>query len=509
MSFGYLCGMNIKSQLDAELRTQALLTGGMELIAWDQEVCMPAGGVSSRAALMGTMATLLHQRIVERILPLLREAETAPDIDEETRAEVRMMLEDAEMIEKVPADLVQALSEAASLAQRAWAEARARSDFAHFRPHLERLIQLSREKAAALGYEKEPYQALLRLYERSITPDEIARIFADIRPFLTETVRLCQYHPVQDAQGPALHLPASDQKALIQRIVSELGYDLSRGRIDESVHPFCTGISPDDVRITLRIYEDDLTMGVGSALHEMGHALYEQGLPGEPAGWTRTHAASLSVHESQSRFWENHIGATVEYWTYLYERVLPDYAPSWLSDYTPLTLARRVNRIQPGLIRIQSDEVSYHLHILLRFELERALINGDLSVADLPAAWNEKVAAYLGLSVPDDAMGVLQDIHWSMGSFGYFPTYSLGSFLAAQLAEALTAAYPDWEARLTEGDGTLPLQWMREHIHQHGGRYRMQTLCERATGAPLSAAAFIRHIQRKVARLYEGLAVPV
>jgi len=508
VSFGYLCGMSLKSRLDAELRLQALLTSGVELISWDQEVCMPPGGVAGRAGLLGAMAGLLHQHLVETILPLLREAENSPDLDEDTRAQVKMLLEDAEMAEKVPADLVQKLSEAASMAQQAWAEARARSDFELFRPHLETLVALSREKAAALGYTDEPYEALLRLYERSVKPAEIEQLFSELKPFLTATVRLCQDQSPLGVDGPPLSMPADQQKALIRRIVSELGYDLSRGRIDESAHPFCTGINPDDVRITLRIYEDDLTMGLSSALHEMGHALYEQGLQREPLGWPSTRAASLSVHESQSRFWENHIGATLAYWTYLYEKVLPDYQVDWLSEYSPLTLTRRVNRIQPHLIRIQSDEVSYHLHIMLRFELERALINGDLTVRDLPAAWNDKIAEYLNITVPDDARGVLQDIHWSMGSFGYFPTYSLGSFLAAQLAEALTAAHPDWEERLTQGDGTLPLAWMRERIHRHGARYRTQELCEQATGAPLSAQAFIRYIQRKVAQLYEGLAIP-
>lgn len=500
--------MKPKAKLDAELRTQALLMSGIELLNWDQEVCMPPNGIYSRAALTGMLTSLFHQRVKDTILPLLREVEALPDIDEETRAEIRLMLEEAEIAEKLPTDLVRQLSETASIAQQAWAQARAQSDFELFRPHLEKLVQLSQEKAQAIGYQNEPYEALLRLYERSVTPQQIEELFSELRPFLIETIRLCREANLSGTSGRALYMPASQQKELIRRVVSQLGYDLSRGRIDESEHPFCTGISPDDVRITTRIHEDDLTMGLLSALHETGHALYEQGLPREPQGWPRTKAAYLSVHESQSRFWENHIGASLPFWTYLYEKVLPDYKPDWLSDYSPLTLARRVNHIHPHLIRIQSDEVSYHLHILLRFELERALINGDISVRELPALWNEKIAEYLGLTVPTDAQGVLQDIHWSMGSFGYFPTYSLGSFLAAQLAEALTHSYPDWQERLAEGDGTLPLKWMREHIHQYGARYRMQELCERATGAPLSIQPFIRYIQQKVSLLYEGLAIP-
>ncbi|MCX7607117.1 MAG: carboxypeptidase M32 [Bacteroidia bacterium] len=501
--------MQLYEKLNQELRTYALLASSVEILTWDQEVCMPKPGVAHRAAAVGTLMGLLHQRLVERIIPLLREAKHNDSLGEMEKRSVEIFLEEAEPAEKLPPQLVQTFSEATSLAQAAWVEAKNSSNFSLFAPHLEKLIHLSRERAQHLGYQEEPYEALMRLYERSITPSEMERIFAQVQPFLTETLRVCQENPVEGINGPNLALPTHTQRQLVEEVLTQLGYDLQRGRIDLSAHPFCSGFNPDDVRLTIRIYEEDLTMALGSALHEMGHAVYEQGLPREPIGWPITMAASLSIHESQSRFWENHIGNTLPFWEYLYNRVLPRYAPSWLSTYTPLTLARRVNRIKPHLIRIQSDEVSYHLHILLRFELERALINGDLSLSDLPAAWNEKVSAYLGLTVPNDAEGVLQDIHWAMGNFGYFPTYSLGSFYAAQFASAISKSHPGWENLLKEGNGQVPLDWMRKHIHSHGKLYDSQTLCIRATGEPLSARYFISYIQDKVSQLYEGLTVSV
>ncbi len=466
---------------------------------------MPKAGARHRAQVLGELSALHHQNLTQQVLPLVREALTTPDIlTPSEKAQLELLLQEAEPIEKIPTELVRRFSEGASQAQIVWAEARARSDFATFAPHLEKLVQLSREKVQYLGYEEEPYEALLRLYERSLRPRAVEALFTEIRDFLIQTIQACQAVPLPVQELPPLRMPAANQHQLVEEVLTYTGWRPETNRLDLSAHPFCSGLSPKDVRLTIRIDEEDLLMALGSGMHEMGHALYEMGLAEEPLGWPITAAASLSIHESQSRFWENHIGNSLAFWKFMYEKILPTYKPAWLSDYTPFTLAQRANLIRPSLIRIQSDEVSYHLHILLRFELERALINGDLSVRDLPAAWNEKVQVYLGLQPSSDAVGVLQDIHWSMGSFGYFPTYSLGSFYAAQFAAAIEREYPDYMAHVAEGHFERPLQWLRKNVHAHGHTLTSEALCEEATGEPLSTRYFQTHIREKVTQLYEG-----
>ena len=503
----YLCRMSLKEKLHAALRRQALLGASVELLTWDQEVMMPRAGAYHRAQVIGELAALHHQNLTQAVLPLIREAlhSSKSTFTPSEIAQLQIYLQEAEPIEKLPTDLVRTFSEVASQAQVVWAEARSRSDFSAFAPYLEKIIRLSQEKARYLGYEEEPYEALLRLFERSLRPKAVEALFAEIREFLIQTLQACQKASLPASEAPALRMAAAHQRALVEEVLTRIGWNPETNRLDLSPHPFCSGLSPKDVRLTIRIDEEDILMALGSAMHEMGHALYEMGLPEEPLGWPITMAASLSIHESQSRFWENHIGNSLAFWRFMYEKILPAYQPDWLSAYTPLTLAQRANLIKPHLIRIQSDEVSYHLHILLRFELERALINGDLSVSDLPAAWNEKMQKYLGLTPPSDALGVLQDIHWSMGSFGYFPTYSLGSFYAAQFAAAIEREHPDYLEAVAQGSFELPLAWLRAHIHAYGHTLTSEALCEQATGEPLSARYYQAYIRDKVAQLYEGL----
>lgn len=301
--------MGLKEKLDAALRRQALLGAAVEGLVWDQEVMMPKAGAFHRAQVIGELSALHHQNLTQQVLPLVREALATPHIlTPSEKAQLEILLQEAEPIEKIPTELVRRFSEGASQAQIVWAEARARSDFATFAPHLEKLVQLSREKAQYLGYEAEPYEALLRLYERSLRPRAVEALFTEIKDFLIQTIQACQEVPLAAQELPTLRMPAADQRQLVEEVLTHIGWRPETNRLDLSAHPFCSGLSPKDVRLTIRIDEEDLLMALGSGMHEMGHALYEMGLPEEPLGWPITTAASLSIHESQSRFWENHIG---------------------------------------------------------------------------------------------------------------------------------------------------------------------------------------------------------
>jgi len=496
------------AELLQTLRGVATLTSVASLLGWDQETMMPprAGGV--RAEELALISKLAHERATApRTGELLAECEADGEVmsDAAAAANLREIRRDYERATKLPSELVAEFQETASRAVEAWKGARGESDFAAFEPWLRRLVTLCHRKAECYGAPEggELYDALLDEYEPEMTGEQIEEIFAPLREELTPLIAETTSSPYQPSRAVReQRFPIRKQKELNAYVLERVGFDLEAGRMDVSVHPFSAGIAPGDTRITTRYREDDFPEALGSTMHEAGHALYEQGLPraehwGQPLG----ESVGLGIHESQSRLWENHVGRSRPYWEWLLpqaRRVLGSQLDSVSVD----DLYQSVNIVRPDLIRVESDEATYSLHIMLRFDLERAMLRGDLDPADLPGAWNERIAADLGLEVPDDSRGCLQDIHWSMGAIGYFPTYTLGSLYAAQVWEALCAEIPDLDEQMSRGEFGAVLTWLREKVHRHGRRYPAAELCAKLTGAPLSHEPLMRHLREKLDSIY-------
>jgi carboxypeptidase Taq len=473
-----------------------------QLLDWDSETCMPPNGLAVRADQLALMATLAHERRSSKPLgDLLAQLEGSP-LDPVQTTNVRELRRLYDRAVKVPAQLVQQIAHATTLAKDAWGKAREASDFAAFAPHLEELLRLKRQVADLLGYQKERYDALMDDFEPGLTTAEVAAIFASLRRPLAEFVRLLNESRHQpDVSILKRHFPRDAQERFSRRMADAIGFDFTSGRIDVSKHPFCSGMGPGDVRLTTRYYENFFNASVFGVLHEAGHGLYEQGLDPKHVYTPAGQSVSLGIHESQSRLWENLIGRSRPFWEGVYPECQKAF-PQALGNVPLDAFYAAINRVGPSLIRVEADEVTYNLHIILRFELERAMLDGTLAVKDVPAAWNEKMQDLLGVTPPNDREGCLQDIHWSMGIFGYFPTYALGNLYAAQFFEAAQEAIPDLTARIRRGDLATLRGWLRANIHVHGQRFRATELVQRVTGRPLSTEPFLRYIRAKFAPIY-------
>jgi carboxypeptidase Taq len=486
------------------LATISDLNSAAALLHWDQETYMPQAGVSLRAEQLSTMSRLAHEMLVSEETGRLLDAAEPQDPDSEEHALHRLARRDYDRATRLPARLVAELSRARSLAQPVWARARAESDWEAFTPQLERILVLVRESAEYLGYEDHPYDALLDLYEPGTKTSLLREMFDGLKAELVPMIRPL---PSDEDRSLPLHgtFDEEKQEAFGRTIITAFGYDWARGRQDRVVHPFCISLGgPEDVRITTRFEEAWLSPALFATMHEAGHALYEQGV--DPA-YSRTPLAggtSMGVHESQSRLWENLVGRSLAFWGHYFPTLQKTF-PEALGNVDLEIFYRAINEAKPSEIRVEADELTYNLHILLRFELEIELLDGGLSVADLPDAWNAKMEEYLDLIPQSAAKGVLQDVHWSAGLFGYFPTYSLGNVLSVQLFDAAVARYPEITEQIGGGEfGTL-LGWLRENIHRHGSRYDPEDLVERATGRPLDPEPYLRYLKRKFGELY-GLA---
>lgn len=499
--------------LRTRLREIQHLASAGAVLSWDQETYMPSGAGQTRAEQLATLQGLAHQMFTssetEALLAgwLDPATETIRDSaegsgDERSQALLREVWRDFSRAKKLPTEFVKRLGKECSIAQQVWAEARKRSDFGSFLPHLRTLVALKKEEAHYLGFTGTPYNALLDAYEPGMTVETLIPLFTELKERLVLLLNRIQIAPNKPDEGILYRRYDKDrQVALSRRVLEAMGYDFARGRLDLSTHPFTTAFHPTDVRLTTRVYEEELPACLFSCIHEGGHGLYEQGLNPDWYGTPLGEAVSMGIHESQSRFWENCIGRSRPFWQHYYP-ILQETFPEQLKDVDLDRFYRAINTVKPSLIRVEADELTYNLHIMLRVELELDLMEDRLRVEELPESWNTKMKAYLGIVPRDDGEGVLQDVHWSLGAFGYFPTYTLGNLYAAQLYEQARQELPDLDEKIAAGQLATIRIWLREKVHQWGRLYTPHDLVLNATGTPLSPKPFLAYLTAKVQDVY-------
>ncbi len=476
------------------------------LLEWDQETNMPPGGVQSRAEQLSTLLRLSHVRFtsdeVGHLLDRLEDDVDGAPFDSDEASLVRVTRRDYDDARRLPPDLVAEVAKAGSVARPHWEKARKEANFSLFAPYLEKNVELNRRIADALGYEKRPYDALLNRYEPGLKTDELEDIFAEVKRAVVPLVADIARHA--DAVDDRVLYRGFDtdlQLSYALDVVKRLGYDLERGRQDLSTHPFSSAFGPGDARITTRVSRDFFNECLFGSIHEAGHAMYNQGIGRDIDRTPLWDGASPGVHESQSRLWENLVGRSQAFWRHFYPSLQAVF-PEPLRDVDDEAFYRAVNRSQPSFIRVEADEVTYNLHVMLRFELENEMLEGTLKVKDLPEAWNARFKSYVGLNVPNDREGALQDIHWSYVSFGIFPGYTLGNLIGAQLMEKARTDIRDLDAQFERGQFASILAWLRKNVHRHGRKFTPNELLERATGKPLTAKPWIAYVQKKFGALY-------
>jgi carboxypeptidase Taq len=487
-------------------RRTAMLASISALLEWDERVYLPTDGAEYRADECTYLAGTMHERWIDPkfgdALAALADSPLVADPTSDAATVIRRLKRQRDKKVKLPQRLVEELARTAVLGQHAWEEARKQNDFEKFRPLLEKTIDLKKEQAEALGYADCPYDALLDDFEPDERTANVRRVLADLREQLVPLVAAIGASP----RRPNVDIlkrsyPVDHQEAFGREAASAIGFDFRAGRIDVTAHPFCTTLGPRDCRITTRYHEDFFPAAFFGTLHESGHGIYEQGLPPENYGLPTGEAISLGVHESQSRMWENLVGRSLSFWKHFYPEAQKHF-PQSLGSVSLDEFYFAINDVRPSLIRIEADEATYNLHILIRFELEQDLLDGKLAAADAPEAWRDKYQKYLGVSSPTDDDGVLQDVHWSAGLVGYFPTYSLGNLYAAQYFEKAREDLGDLDAMFARGEFQPLRDWLRENIHRHGQRHTAAELVRRVTGKPLSHEPLMRHLRGKFGELY-------
>ncbi len=488
------------------VRQTSLLASVGALLDWDERTMMPAAEAEHRAEQSTLLSDMIHQRwtdpdLVAKVSDLAA-GPLANETESETAVTIRRLKRVIDKKTKLPRSLVEELARTAVLGQSAWEQARRDNDFAHFRPWLAKTFELKRQQAEALGYKQSPYDALLDDYEPEELTANVASVLADLREQLVPLVAaIADSGRKPDTSLLSRDYPIDVQESFGKEAAAEIGFDFSRGRLDVTAHPFCSTLGPHDCRITTRYDKSFFNAAFFGILHEAGHGIYEQGLPPDRFGMPLGEAVSLGIHESQSRLWENLVGRSRAFWQHFYPAAQKNFS-SALGTVSLDAVYFAMNDVRPSLIRVEADEATYNLHILIRFELEQALLNGELSASDAPAAWNEKYRQYLGIVPVRDAEGVLQDVHWSGGLVGYFPTYTLGNLYASQFFAAADQELGGLNGQFARGEFQPLRDWLREKIHRHGQRYTAAELVKRVTGRELSSAPLLAHLRAKYGELY-------
>jgi len=493
-------------QLKSILAVVSDLNSAAALLGWDQQCYMPPGGVVGRGNQLGTLSSLAHSKFVsDEVGSLLDElkpyAETLdPESDDACLIEVTDR--DYKKSVNVPNEYVAEWSRVTAVAHGAWEEARGNDDFSHFQPHLEKIVEMRRQYADFFKPYSHVYDPLLDDFEPGMTTAEVQEIFTAMRPKQVELIKAISEKPQVDDSFLHLHYADPDQWAFGEEAITKYGYDWNRGRQDKAAHPFTTGFGLGDIRITTRVDENFLNTALFGTLHEAGHAIYEQGVAEELDRTPLGSGASLAIHESQSRMYENLLGRSYDFWVHFYPS-LQDRFKTQLGNVDLDTFYKGINKVEPSLVRVEADEATYNLHIMLRLELEIELMEGKLEVADLPQAWNDRMEDYLGVVPSNDADGVLQDVHWSAGILGYFPTYALGNLVSNQLWEKINQDIPGLSSQIQNGNFAELLAWLRENVHRHGAKFKPQHLVKRIVGSKISPDAYLEYLNEKFGAIYE------
>lgn len=486
-----------------------ILEGVLELLEWDQRTYMPSKAAEIRGEQIETLAGIIHkektgkkfERALGKLIDIKAGQIIAEDLGQQQKIALKEWRYDFQKNTALPQKIVQDIAREGSIAKEVWRESKKNNDFNTFAPYLDKLIILTRRAADYLGYQDHPYDALLEMYEANATYKKIKLLFDDIKnPIINLLNGIKSSKQVDDSflQG---EFKTEEQIKFVHKLLEGMGFDASKGRLDLSTHPFSIGVHPTDSRITMRSHANTFFNNLLLTLHEAGHSLYEMGLPQEEYGTPLGQPISFGIHESQSRLWETRIGRSKPYWQY-YLPILKKYFAGRFDAISINAFYQAINKVNPSLIRLEADEVTYSLHIILRFEIEYELIGGSLKTKDIPELWNSKMKQFLGIEPQTYAQGCMQDIHWSKGAFGYFPSYAVGNLYASHLFMGLEKEFPDWEIRVSKGELLFIKEWLHQNVHQYGRQYSGEELLKKVTGKPFSASAYIKYLQKKYNEIY-------